>query len=161
MRTRQIAAALTLSASALVGIALHEGYRDTAYIPVPGDVPTISFGTTEGVKMGDRITPPKALARARAYLPQSPRAEWPISVERLVALGLTLGAGVYGATFFMLTGFHGAHVTLGTVMLAVMLVRILRGHFDAEHQFGFEAASWYWHFVDVVWIALFVFVYVL
>ena len=64
MRTRQIAAALTLSASALVGIALHEGYRDTAYIPVPGDVPTIGFGTTEGVKMGDRITPPKALARA-------------------------------------------------------------------------------------------------
>ena len=64
MRTRQIAAALTLSASALVGIALHEGYRDTAYIPVPGDVPTIGFGTTEGVKMGDRITPLKALARA-------------------------------------------------------------------------------------------------
>ncbi|WP_027823451.1 lysozyme [Laribacter hongkongensis] len=64
MRTRQIAAALTLSASALVGIALHEGYRDTAYIPVPGDVPTIGFGTTEGVKMGDRITPAKALARA-------------------------------------------------------------------------------------------------
>ena len=64
MRTRQIAAALTLSASALVGIALHEGYRDTAYIPVPGDVPTIGFGTTEGVKMGDHITPPKALTRA-------------------------------------------------------------------------------------------------
>ncbi len=64
MRTRQIAAALTLSASALVGLALHEGYRDTAYIPVPGDVPTIGFGTTESVKMGDRITPPKALARA-------------------------------------------------------------------------------------------------
>ncbi|MCG9076814.1 lysozyme [Laribacter hongkongensis] len=64
MRTRQIAAALTLSASALVGITLHEGYRDTAYIPVPGDVPTIGFGTTEGVKMGDRITPLKALARA-------------------------------------------------------------------------------------------------
>lgn len=64
MRTRQIAAALTLSASAIVGIALHEGYRDTAYIPVPGDVPTIGFGTTEGVKMGDLITPPKALARA-------------------------------------------------------------------------------------------------
>ena len=64
MRTRQIAAALTLSASALVGIAPHEGYRDTAYIPVAGDVPTIGFGTTEGVKMGDRITPPKTLARA-------------------------------------------------------------------------------------------------
>lgn len=57
MRTRQIAAALTLSASALVGIALHEGYRDTAYIPVAGDMPTIGLGTTEGMKMGDRITP--------------------------------------------------------------------------------------------------------
>ena len=76
-------------------------------------------------------------------------------------LGLTLGSGVYGATFFMLTGFHGAHVTIGTIILLVMLMRILRGHFDAEHQFGFEAASWYWHFVDVVWVGLFVFVYVL
>ena len=76
-------------------------------------------------------------------------------------LGLTLGSGVYGATFFMLTGFHGAHVTIGTIILFVMLMRILRGHFNAEHQFGFEAASWYWHFVDVVWIGLFFFVYVL
>jgi heme/copper-type cytochrome/quinol oxidase subunit 3 len=67
-------------------------------------------------------------------------------------LGLTLGSGIYGATFFMLTGFHGAHVTIGTIILFVMLMRIMRGHFDAEHQFGFEAASWYWHFVDVVWI---------
>lgn len=57
-------AALSLSASALVGIALHEGYRESAYIPVPGDVPTIGFGTTDGVKLGDRITPPMALARA-------------------------------------------------------------------------------------------------
>lgn len=76
-------------------------------------------------------------------------------------LGLTLGSGIYGATFFMLTGFHGAHVTIGTIILFVMLMRIMRGHFDADHQFGFEAASWYWHFVDVVWIGLFVFVYVL
>lgn len=75
-------------------------------------------------------------------------------------LGLTLGSGIYGATFFMLTGFHGAHVTIGTIILFVMLMRVLRGHFDAEHQFGFEAASWYWHFVDVVWVGLFVFVYV-
>jgi hypothetical protein len=67
-------------------------------------------------------------------------------------LGLTLGSGIYGATFFMLTGFHGAHVTIGTIILFVMLMRIMRGHFDAEHHFGFEAASWYWHFVDVVWI---------
>ncbi|WP_394559985.1 cytochrome c oxidase subunit 3 [Aquipseudomonas alcaligenes] len=76
-------------------------------------------------------------------------------------LGLTLGSGIYGATFFMLTGFHGAHVTLGALILSIMLIRILRGHFDADHHFGFEAASWYWHFVDVVWIGLFVFVYVL
>ena len=76
-------------------------------------------------------------------------------------LGLTLGSGIYGATFFMLTGFHGAHVTIGTIILFVMLMRIMKGHFDNEHQFGFEAASWYWHFVDVVWIGLFFFVYVL
>ena len=76
-------------------------------------------------------------------------------------LGLTLGSGVYGATFFMLTGFHGAHVTIGTLILLVMLIRIVRGHFNAEHQFGFQAASWYWHFVDAVWMALFLFVYVL
>ncbi|WP_205896790.1 cytochrome c oxidase subunit 3, partial [Pseudomonas viridiflava] len=74
-------------------------------------------------------------------------------------LGLTLGSGIYGATFFMLTGFHGLHVTIGALILLVVLLRILRGHFDARHQFGFEAASWYWHFVDVVWIGLFVFVY--
>ena len=81
--------------------------------------------------------------------------------EAYTELGLTLGSGIYGATFFMLTGFHGAHVTIGTIILFVMLMRILHGHFDAEHQFGFEAASWYWHFVDVVWVGLFVFVYVL
>ncbi len=76
-------------------------------------------------------------------------------------LGLTLNAGIYGTTFFMLTGFHGAHVTLGTFMLIVMLGRAMKGHFSADDCFGFEAASWYWHFVDVVWLGLFVFVYVL
>jgi cytochrome c oxidase subunit 3 len=74
-------------------------------------------------------------------------------------LGLTLGSGVYGATFFMLTGFHGFHVTLGTLMLIVILLRSMAGHFKPEHHFGFEAVSWYWHFVDVVWLLLFVFVY--
>jgi cytochrome c oxidase subunit III len=74
-------------------------------------------------------------------------------------LGLTLGAGVYGATFFMLTGFHGLHVTLGTIMLLVIFFRCLKGHFDAKKHFGFEAVAWYWHFVDVVWLGLFVFVY--
>jgi cytochrome c oxidase subunit 3 len=76
-------------------------------------------------------------------------------------LGLTLGTGVYGATFFMLTGFHGMHVTVGTITLAVILFRCLRGHFTKENHFGFEAAAWYWHFVDTVWVGLFIFVYVL
>ncbi|HKE42298.1 MAG TPA: cytochrome c oxidase subunit 3 [Casimicrobiaceae bacterium] len=74
-------------------------------------------------------------------------------------LNLKLSSGVYGSTFFMLTGFHGFHVTIGAIMLSVMLVRIFRGHFDAQHHFAFEAAAWYWHFVDVVWLLLFVLVY--
>ena len=74
-------------------------------------------------------------------------------------LGLTMGAGIYGATFFMLTGFHGFHVMLGTVMLTVILVRSMKGHFKPESHFGFEGVAWYWHFVDVVWLGLFVFVY--
>lgn len=74
-------------------------------------------------------------------------------------LGLSLGSGIYGSTFFMLTGFHGAHVTLGTIMLTIMLLRVLRGHFTPDNHFAFEATSWYWHFVDVVWLFLFTFVY--
>jgi cytochrome c oxidase subunit 3 len=74
-------------------------------------------------------------------------------------LNLTLGSGVYGSTFFMLTGFHGLHVTLGAIMLLVIWVRCLKGHFTPEHHFGFEAVAWYWHFVDVVWLGLFIFVY--
>jgi cytochrome c oxidase subunit III len=74
---------------------------------------------------------------------------------------LTLGSGVYGSTFFMLTGFHGLHVTLGAIMLAVIWGRCAKGHFTADHHFGFEAVAWYWHFVDVVWLGLFLFVYVL
>lgn len=76
-------------------------------------------------------------------------------------LGLTLGSGIYGATFFMLTGFHGFHVTMGTIMLIVIMLRSMKGHFSADHHFGFEGVAWYWHFVDVVWLLLFVFVYVL
>ncbi|MDT8398381.1 MAG: cytochrome c oxidase subunit 3 [Pseudomonadales bacterium] len=75
-------------------------------------------------------------------------------------LGLTLDSGIYGSTFFLLTGFHGFHVTLGAFMLAVMLGRAIKGHFKPEDHFGFEAASWYWHFVDVVWVCLFLFVYI-
>jgi cytochrome c oxidase subunit 3 len=76
-------------------------------------------------------------------------------------LGLTLGSGIYGSTFFMLTGFHGLHVTLGAIMLFVIMIRCMRGHFRPESHFGFEAVAWYWHFVDVVWLGLFIFVYVL
>jgi cytochrome c oxidase subunit 3 len=72
---------------------------------------------------------------------------------------LTLGSGVYGSTFFMLTGFHGFHVTMGAIMLSVVWFRCLRGHFTPKHHFAFEGIAWYWHFVDVVWLGLFVFVY--
>ena len=78
--------------------------------------------------------------------------------------GLTLNSGIYGSTFFMLTGFHGFHVMMGGLMLSVMLIRsVFYNHFkpDPHEHFGFEAASWYWHFVDVVWVMLFMFVYIL
>ena len=74
-------------------------------------------------------------------------------------LNLTLSQGAYGATFYMLTGFHGFHVTLGTLMLIVILFRCIKGHFTADKHFGFEGVAWYWHFVDVVWLLLFVLVY--
>ncbi len=75
-------------------------------------------------------------------------------------LGLTLGSGIYGSTFFMLTGFHGLHVTVGSIMLLIIAFRCMKGHFKPDKHFGFEAVAWYWHFVDVVWLVLFVFVYV-
>lgn len=74
-------------------------------------------------------------------------------------LNLKLTTGAYGSTFYMLTGFHGFHVTVGTLMLIVILGRSVAGHFSAEHHFGFEGVAWYWHFVDVVWLMLFVVVY--
>lgn len=80
----------------------------------------------------------------------------------IVEMGLTLAAGTYGTTFFMLTGFHGVHVIMGTIMLLVQWLRsTTAGHFTAQDHFGFEASSWYWHFVDVVWVGLFLFVYIL
>jgi cytochrome c oxidase subunit 3 len=82
-------------------------------------------------------------------------------IEAYTRLNLTLGSGIYGSTFFMLTGFHGLHVTLGAIMLTVIWFRCLKGHFDRDHHFAFEAVAWYWHFVDVVWLGLFLFVYVL
>jgi cytochrome c oxidase subunit 3 len=79
--------------------------------------------------------------------------------EAYTELGLTLGTGIYGSTFFMLTGFHGMHVTIGAIMLAVIWLRVMSGHFTPQRHFAFEAAAWYWHFVDVVWLGLFIFVY--
>ncbi len=76
-------------------------------------------------------------------------------------LNLTLESGIYGSTFFMLTGFHGMHVTLGTLMLLIITLRLMKGHFKPDSHFGFEGVAWYWHFVDVVWLGLFVFVYIL
>lgn len=76
-------------------------------------------------------------------------------------LNLTLESGIYGSTFFMLTGFHGFHVTLGTIMLIVITIRAAKGHFTPDNHFAFEGVAWYWHFVDVVWLGLFIFVYVL
>lgn len=82
--------------------------------------------------------------------------------EAYAHFGLTLNSGIYGSTFFMLTGFHGFHVFMGMTMLLIQLLRSVRGgHFTAEDHFGFEASSWYWHFVDVVWVFLFLFVYIL
>jgi cytochrome c oxidase subunit III len=74
-------------------------------------------------------------------------------------LNLTMGSGIYGSTFYMLTGFHGFHVTMGATMLTVILIRSMMGHFTEHNHFGFEAVAWYWHFVDVVWLGLFIFVY--
>ncbi len=73
--------------------------------------------------------------------------------------GFTIKTGIYGATFYMLTGFHGLHVTMGAIMLTIILFRVLKGHFNSHDHFGFEAVAWYWHFVDVVWLFLFIFVY--
>ncbi|MGE5468514.1 MAG: cytochrome c oxidase subunit 3 [Ignavibacteria bacterium] len=81
--------------------------------------------------------------------------------DAYTAKDLRMTSGIYGSTFFMLTGFHGAHVTIGAIMLFVILMRSVMGHFTPTHHFAFEAVSWYWHFVDVVWLGLFVFVYLL
>nr|YP_009440566.1 cytochrome c oxidase subunit III [Erpobdella japonica]ATG87477.1 cytochrome c oxidase subunit III [Erpobdella japonica] len=71
----------------------------------------------------------------------------------------TLADGIYGSTFFVSTGFHGAHVIIGSLFLMVCLYRVYKWHFSSDHHFGFEAAAWYWHFVDVVWICLYLCIY--
>lgn len=79
--------------------------------------------------------------------------------EAYSELGLQLSTGIYGSTFFMLTGFHGFHVTMGSIMLLVIWFRVLKGQLTPERHFAFEAVAWYWHFVDVVWLGLYIFVY--
>ena len=80
-------------------------------------------------------------------------------IEAYDHMNLKLTTGIYGSTFFMLTGFHGMHVTIGAIMLAIIWFRVIKGHFTPDKHFAFEAVAWYWHFVDVVWVGLYVFVY--
>ena len=80
-------------------------------------------------------------------------------VHAFQELNLTLHTGVYGSTFFMLTGFHGFHVFVGMLMLLFITLRLQKGHFTPQRHFGFEGAAWYWHFVDVVWLGLYLLVY--
>jgi len=80
-------------------------------------------------------------------------------IEAYTHLNLKLSSGIYGSTFFMLTGFHGMHVTIGAIMLMIIWLRVMKGHFTPDKHFAFEAVAWYWHFVDVVWVCLYVFVY--
>ncbi|MDE0753716.1 MAG: cytochrome c oxidase subunit 3 [Woeseiaceae bacterium] len=80
-------------------------------------------------------------------------------IEAYQHMNLTMSSGIYGSTFYMLTGFHGMHVTIGAIMLTVMWLRVMKGHFTPTKHFAFEATAWYWHFVDVVWVGLYVFVY--
>ena len=79
--------------------------------------------------------------------------------EAYTELNLKLSSGIYGSTFFMLTGFHGFHVFVGMLMLFFITLRLQKGHFTPQRHFGFEGAAWYWHFVDVVWLGLYVVVY--
>src|SRR3546814_4464179 len=88
--------------------------------------------------------------------------------ESYTELNLRFDSGAFGSLFYMLTGFHGFHVILGATMLTVITLRLIKGHFTANHHFGFEGAAWYWHFegaawywhfVDVVWLGLYLFVY--
>ena len=82
-----------------------------------------------------------------------------LQVMEYIEAPFTITDGIYGSTFYLATGFHGFHVFVGTVFLLVCLVRVFKMHFTKQHHFGFEAAAWYWHFVDVVWLFLFVAIY--
>nr|NP_066332.1 cytochrome c oxidase subunit 3 [Malawimonas jakobiformis]AAG13699.1 cytochrome c oxidase subunit 3 [Malawimonas jakobiformis] len=82
-----------------------------------------------------------------------------LQVMEYLEATFNISDGIYGSTFYMATGFHGAHVIIGTLFLIVCLVRLIKYHFTSKHHFGFEAAAWYWHFVDVVWLFLFISIY--
>ena len=82
-----------------------------------------------------------------------------LQVNEYLEAEFSISDGIYGSTFFLATGFHGFHVFIGTLFLVVCLFRQMKGHFTSNHHFGFEAAAWYWHFVDVVWLFLFVSIY--
>lgn len=82
-----------------------------------------------------------------------------LQVYEYIEASFSISDGIYGSTFFMATGFHGFHVIVGTAFLTVVTLRLIKNHFTKKHHFGFEAAAWYWHFVDVVWLFLFVTVY--
>jgi len=82
-----------------------------------------------------------------------------LQVMEYIEAPFTITDGIYGSTFYLATGFHGFHVFVGTIFLLVCLVRVFKMHFTKQHHFGFEAAAWYWHFVDVVWLFLFVAIY--
>ncbi|MEO6339056.1 MAG: cytochrome c oxidase subunit 3, partial [Caulobacteraceae bacterium] len=84
-----------------------------------------------------------------------------IITEKLFFSDAAASSGLYGSAFFMATGFHGFHVLIGTIFLIVCLLRLIGGGFSPKQHFGFEAAAWYWHFVDVVWLFLFAFIYVI
>lgn len=82
-----------------------------------------------------------------------------VQIKEYIESPFSISDGIYGSTFYMATGFHGFHVFIGTLFLTVCLVRLMNNHFTKHHHFGFEAAAWYWHFVDVVWLFLFISIY--
>jgi cytochrome c oxidase subunit 3 len=82
-----------------------------------------------------------------------------LQVQEYLGSSFSINSGIYGSVFFLLTGFHGFHVFIGTLLLSVCIIRITYGHFVSYHHVGFEVSAWYWHFVDVVWIFLFIFLY--
>jgi cytochrome c oxidase subunit 3 len=116
----------------------------------------LQVGDRKGTKLGLLITVLLGVlfTAVQAY------EYWHIIHENLFFNEEAANAGLYGSIFFMATGFHGFHVLIGTIFLAVCLMRLLAGQMSPQKHFGFEAAAWYWHFVDVVWLFLFAFVYV-